>query len=100
YRACLAIRPLWLSQDRRAPAPGGLDNQRQAGRAYLATRGAHRIWSLHRLLACALEEDRGWPAAGGGWVGNSQFIARNSVAERLRGSRPIRERRPLDLHRE
>src|SRR6516225_6910406 len=40
YRACSAIRPLWLSQDRRAPAPGGLDNQRQAGRAYLATRGA------------------------------------------------------------
>src|SRR5262249_62404956 len=40
YRACSAIRPLWLSQDRRTAAPGGLDNQRQAGRAYLATRGA------------------------------------------------------------
>ena len=37
---CPAIRPLWLSQDRRTAAPGGLDNQRQAGRAYLATRGA------------------------------------------------------------
>ena len=37
YRACPAIRPLWLSQGRRVPAPGGLDHQRQAGRAYLAT---------------------------------------------------------------
>src|SRR5215831_17949319 len=33
-------RPIRLSQGRRTPAPGGLDNQRQAGRAYLATRGA------------------------------------------------------------
>src|ERR1700750_242118 len=40
YRACPAIRPLRLSQGRRTAAPGGLDNQRQAGRAYLATRGA------------------------------------------------------------
>jgi hypothetical protein len=58
------------------------------------------IRSLHRLLACALEDDRGCPATGGGRVGNSQFIARNSVAARLRGSHEIRERRPPDLHRE
>jgi hypothetical protein len=40
HRACPAIRPLRLSQGRRTAAAGGLDNQRQAGRAYLATRGA------------------------------------------------------------
>jgi len=34
------IRPLRLSQDRRAASSGGLDDQRQAGRAHLATRGA------------------------------------------------------------
>jgi putative transposase len=33
----LKTEPLWLLQGRRAPAPGGLDHQRQAGRAYLAT---------------------------------------------------------------
>src|SRR5258707_15520971 len=34
------IGPLQRGRISRAPAPGGLDNQRQAGRAYLATRGA------------------------------------------------------------
>src|SRR6516165_2607279 len=38
-RAWPPTRRLWLSQGRRAAAPGGLDNQRQAGRAHLATRG-------------------------------------------------------------
>jgi putative transposase len=40
HRACPAIRPLRLSQDRRAAAAGRLAHQRQAGRAHLATRGA------------------------------------------------------------
>jgi putative transposase len=45
------------SQGRRAPAPGGLDNQRQAGRAYLATWG---LKVLHK------QPKRGtlWPADG------------------------------------
>jgi transposase InsO family protein len=40
HRAGSAIRSLWLSQDCWTVAPGGLGDQRQAGRAYLATRGA------------------------------------------------------------
>jgi len=57
YRACPALRPLGLSQGRRAPAPGGLDNQRQAGRA---------IWQREGLKVPLSNPQRGrlWLADG------------------------------------
>src|SRR5262249_61870054 len=65
YRACSAIRPLWLSQDRRTVAPGGLDNQRQAGRAYLATRGAEGPASAAQARQALADQRILHPAAAG-----------------------------------
>src|SRR5262249_57783006 len=65
YRACPAIRPLWLPQDRRTAAPGGLDNQRQAGRAYLATRGAEGPPSAAQARQALADRRIVHPAAAG-----------------------------------
>src|SRR5262245_33613347 len=55
-----AIRPLRLSKGRRTAAPGGLDNQRQAGRAHLATRGAEGLAGGSWNRGGSPEATRGW----------------------------------------
>src|SRR5262250_1914585 len=53
------------SQDRRTAAPGGLDNQRQAGRAYLATRGAEGPTSAAQARQDLADQRILHPAAAG-----------------------------------
>ena len=53
------------AQDRRTAAPGGLDNQRQAGRAYLATRGAEGPPSAAQARQALADQRILHPAAAG-----------------------------------
>src|SRR5262249_53174471 len=80
--------------DSRAPAPGGLDNQRQAGRAYLATPG---LKVPHRARSRSMLSAAGFPRVARSCVGSPTDVRSLAFVEQAITNRIANATYVLDL---